>query len=66
METIKERLLPETALGEGGVYSEKAVVFPKKPISRFRDEQDELNYYLCSHIKDERSVFFERILSDSV
>ncbi len=64
METIRERLLPKAAQSGKGISLGKAVVFPRETISRFRNEQDELNYCLCMHMKDEQSDFYDSVLSD--
>lgn len=47
--------------GRGSCLGE-AVAFPGEPDSGFRNKQNELAYYLCLHMKDERSGFFDSVL----
>lgn len=62
METIRERLRPETAQETNKPFLGKVIVFPRESISKFRDKQDELSYYISPNIRDEKSALFDSIL----
>ncbi len=62
MEAIREKHQPKAVRGGRGPCLGEAMAFPGEPDSGFRNKQDELAYYLCPHMKDERSSFFDSVL----
>lgn len=62
METVQKRKFPDSAMCVISSDDEISVKIPTKKVSKFRDNIEELDYYLEYVNKDDKSDLFESIL----
>lgn len=61
METVQKRKFPDSAMSVISSDEEILVKIPTKKVSKFRDNIEELDYYLEYVSKDDKSDLFESI-----